>query len=109
MFVHLIPNNHMTVNHSLMNVNLACTGIFQLFMKPVTQSIAFHFMLKEPTSGLDSSTAYSIMKSIKQFAEMYNKTVIVSIHQPSSQVYRMFDSLLLLSDGKVLNFYCLVN
>ncbi|XP_045203563.2 uncharacterized protein LOC123556708 isoform X2 [Mercenaria mercenaria] len=59
-------------------------------------------LLDEPTSGLDSSMALQIVRQLKALASEYNKTVIVTIHQPSSQVYHMFDSLLLLSQGKVV-------
>ncbi|KAK6192207.1 hypothetical protein SNE40_003719 [Patella caerulea] len=61
-------------------------------------------LLDEPTSGLDSSTAYSLMVQVKRYAEMYNKAVIVTIHQPSSQIFHMFNTLLLLADGHVSYF-----
>jgi len=57
--------------------------------------------LQEPTSGLDSSTAHSLMIQLKSYATHYNKTIISTIHQPSSQVYHMFSTLLLLMDGHV--------
>ena len=59
------------------------------------------YNFQEPTSGLDSSTALSLMKQIKQLSSDNNKMVILTIHQPSSQIYRMFDSLLLLAGGQV--------
>ena len=52
----------------------------------------------EPTSGLDSASAFYIMKLIKQFADQ-GRTIICSIHQPSSQIFNMLDKILLLSHG----------
>ncbi|XP_078062233.1 uncharacterized protein LOC144488081 [Mustelus asterias] len=58
-------------------------------------------LLDEPTSGLDSSTAYSLCSTLKSYVEKHRKTVVSSIHQPSSQIYHMFDKLLLMSDGEI--------
>ena len=56
--------------------------------------------LDEPTSGLDSYTALILMKLILlQVSE--GKTVISTIHQPSSDIFHLFDKLLLLTDGQV--------
>jgi len=44
----------------------------------------------EPTSGLDSFMAENVVTSLKKLAAR-GKTVICTIHQPSSQVYAMFD------------------
>jgi len=41
---------------------------------------------------------------LKQFAKDSGKTVVTSIHQPSSQIFNMFDKLLLLCDGKMAYF-----
>lgn len=60
--------------------------------------------LDEPTSGLDSSTAYSLMMLLKQFTEQSRKAVVVTIHQPSSQIYHMFTHLLLLANGHIAYF-----
>ncbi|KAL1569262.1 ABC transporter G member 14 [Salvia divinorum] len=55
-------------------------------------------LLDEPTSGLDSTAAHRIMKTLKGLASG-GRTVITTIHQPSSRLYYMFDKVVLLSDG----------
>lgn len=60
-------------------------------------------ILDEPTSGLDSTAAHRLMTTLSSLAEK-GKTVVTSIHQPSSRVYQMFDSVLVLSEGSCLYF-----
>ena len=55
-------------------------------------------LLDEPTSGLDSTAAHRIIKTLKGLASG-GRTVITTIHQPSSRLYYMFDKVVLLSDG----------
>ncbi|KAI9360404.1 hypothetical protein DFJ73DRAFT_79391 [Zopfochytrium polystomum] len=61
-------------------------------------------VLDEPTSGLDSFNAYSVIKTLTRLAHENGKTVIFTIHQPRSDVYNLFDEVLLLSGGTAL--YC---
>ncbi|KAG6540947.1 hypothetical protein Mapa_017668 [Marchantia paleacea] len=60
-------------------------------------------LLDEPTSGLDSTTALSMVRTLRNLAHG-GKTIISTIHQPSSVIYHMFDKVLLLSDGQPM-FY----
>ncbi|KAM1741115.1 hypothetical protein ACFX12_011281 [Malus domestica] len=55
-------------------------------------------LLDEPTSGLDSTTAQRIIVTLQRLARG-GRTVITTIHQPSSRLYRMFDKVMVLSDG----------
>ncbi|XP_044505225.1 ABC transporter G family member 14-like [Mangifera indica] len=55
-------------------------------------------LLDEPTSGLDSTTAQRILTTIKRLASG-GRTIITTIHQPSSRLYHMFDKVVLLSEG----------
>lgn len=59
-------------------------------------------LLDEPTSGLDSTSAVSLLKLLQSFASENGKTVITTIHQPSSAVFRSFDRLMMLSEGRVV-------
>jgi ABC-type multidrug transport system ATPase subunit len=52
--------------------------------------------LDEPTTGLDSFTATSVVETLKDLT-MGGRTVICTIHQPNSDIYDMFDRLMLLA------------
>ena len=71
----------------------------------------------EPTSGLDSYMAQNIVQVINWFNTPTNvpgtdsiqvlgnlasrrKTIICTIHQPSSEVFAMFDRILLMAEGR---------
>ncbi|KAB2091430.1 hypothetical protein ES319_A03G190300v1 [Gossypium barbadense] len=62
--------------------------------------------LDEPTSGLDSAGSYHVMRSIASLnrRDGVRRTIIASIHQPSSEVFQLFHSLFLLSAGKTVYF-----
>ena len=52
----------------------------------------------EPTSGLSSNDAENVMDLLKQLS-LSGKLIFVVIHQPSSDIYKLFDQLLLLDTG----------
>ncbi|OQR89638.1 ATP-binding Cassette (ABC) Superfamily, partial [Achlya hypogyna] len=60
--------------------------------------------LDEPTSGLDARSAKIIMSGIRKIAST-GRTVVCTIHQPSTEVFEMFDSLLLLKRGGETVFF----
>ncbi|KAL8245312.1 hypothetical protein R6Q59_011570 [Mikania micrantha] len=60
--------------------------------------------LDEPTSGLDSTTALRIIELLQDIAEA-EKTVITTIHQPSSRLFHKFDKLILLGRGGRLLYF----
>mmetsp|Transcript_3766 Transcript_3766/g.8971 ORF Transcript_3766/g.8971 Transcript_3766/m.8971 type:complete len:368 (-) Transcript_3766:981-2084(-) len=55
--------------------------------------------LDEPTSGLDAASSYHLVRLMNSMAKN-NRTIITTIHQPSSEVFEMLDELLLLSGGR---------
>ncbi|TKS68340.1 ATP-binding cassette sub-family G member 2 [Collichthys lucidus] len=57
--------------------------------------------LDEPTTGLDASTANSVLLLLKRMAS-HGRTIIMSIHQPRYSIYRLFDTLTLLVSGKMV-------
>ncbi|KAL5706130.1 hypothetical protein ACHQM5_024338 [Ranunculus cassubicifolius] len=61
----------------------------------------FVLFLDEPTSGLDSTTALTIVQMLHDIAED-GKTVVTTIHQPSSRLFHKFDKLILLGKGSLL-------
>ncbi|XP_028805774.1 ABC transporter G family member 25 [Neltuma alba] len=62
-------------------------------------------ILDEPTSGLDSTAAHRLVTTLTTVvAQQKGKTVVASMHQPSSRVFQMFDKILVLSEGQCLYF-----
>ncbi|VVA92665.1 unnamed protein product [Arabis nemorensis] len=59
-------------------------------------------LLDEPTSGLDSKSAFDVVQILKSIATSRQRTVILSIHQPSFKILSLIDCMLLLSKGTVV-------
>ncbi|RKP27887.1 LOW QUALITY PROTEIN: hypothetical protein SYNPS1DRAFT_32331 [Syncephalis pseudoplumigaleata] len=55
--------------------------------------------LDEPTSGLDAYNAHNVVECLRTLARDYRRTIVFTIHQPRSDIYAMFDRLVLLADG----------
>ncbi|ESQ52363.1 hypothetical protein EUTSA_v10016141mg [Eutrema salsugineum] len=58
--------------------------------------------MDEITNGLDSSTAFQIVKSLQQLAHITNATVFVSLLQPAPESYDLFDDIVLMAEGKIV-------
>jgi ABC-type multidrug transport system ATPase subunit len=58
----------------------------------------------EPTSGLSSRDSENIMDLLKELA-LKGKLVFVVIHQPSSDIFKMFDKLMILDVGGFPIYY----
>ncbi|KAJ0389969.1 hypothetical protein P43SY_010769 [Pythium insidiosum] len=60
--------------------------------------------LDEPTSGLDARSAKAIMEGVRKVADT-GRTILCTIHQPSTEVFLLFDSVLLLKRGGETVFF----
>ena len=60
-------------------------------------------LLDEPLTGLDSSRAYSVLSALRDKAICGTYGILLSIHQPTSSIWALFDRLLLLAPrGRVV-------
>ena len=60
--------------------------------------------LDEPTSGLSSRDSENVMDLLRELT-LKGNLVFVVIHQPSSDLYKMFDRVLILDEGGKMVFY----
>ncbi|KAK4357468.1 hypothetical protein RND71_023078 [Anisodus tanguticus] len=54
------------------------------------------------STGLDSSTAFQIVNSIRQSIHILQGTTMISLLQPAPETYDLFDDIVLLSDGQIV-------
>ncbi|KAH8674176.1 P-loop containing nucleoside triphosphate hydrolase protein [Xylariales sp. PMI_506] len=54
--------------------------------------------LDEPTTGLDATSAYQIIRTLKVLAQE-GRTIITTLHQPRSEIWDCFDDIIVLSKG----------
>ncbi|KAB2069405.1 hypothetical protein ES319_A08G093800v1 [Gossypium barbadense] len=58
--------------------------------------------MDEISTGLDSSTTFQIVNSLRQSIHILNGTALISLLQPSPETYQLFDDVILLSDGQIV-------
>ncbi|CAI8614404.1 unnamed protein product [Vicia faba] len=58
--------------------------------------------MDEISTGLDSSTTYQIVNSMKQYVHIMNGTTVISLLQPPPETYDLFDDIILLSDSHII-------
>ncbi|XP_072121065.1 ATP-binding cassette sub-family G member 5 [Mobula birostris] len=58
-------------------------------------------LLDEPTTGLDSMTSNQIIHLLSELAHK-NRIVILSIHQPRSELFKLFDRIAIMSCGELV-------
>lgn len=59
-------------------------------------------LMDEISTGLDSATAYAVVKTFRDVAHGLERTFVISLLQPAPEVVALFDDLLLLTDGVVI-------
>lgn len=58
--------------------------------------------MDEITNGLDSSTAFQIVTSLKQLVHITDATLLVSLLQPAPETYDLFDDIIIMAEGKIV-------
>ncbi|ETI56189.1 hypothetical protein F443_01230 [Phytophthora nicotianae P1569] len=62
----------------------------------------FVLMMDEISTGLDSAATFDIISTQRSLAKTFHKTIVISLLQPSPEVFELFDDVLLLNDGYVM-------
>ncbi|CAI9270844.1 unnamed protein product [Lactuca saligna] len=60
------------------------------------------FFMDEISTGLDSSTTYHIIKLLKQIVNIMDLTMVISLLQPDPETYKLFDDVILMSEGQIV-------
>ncbi|RYR03043.1 hypothetical protein Ahy_B06g081876 isoform C [Arachis hypogaea] len=58
--------------------------------------------MDEISTGLDSSTTFRVVNSVKHLIHSLKGTAVVSLLQPAPETYNLFDDIILLSDGHIV-------
>ena len=57
------------------------------------------YMMDEISTGLDSSTTFQIIQSLRHLAHLQRATVCVALLQPAPEVFDLFDDIMVLAEG----------
>ena len=58
--------------------------------------------LDEPTTGLDSTTAQSLIETLQGIAKKTDMTIILTIHQPRASILSFFTRIMFMSQGQLI-------
>ncbi|CAK8544872.1 unnamed protein product [Lathyrus sativus] len=58
--------------------------------------------MDEISTGLDSSTTFQMINSLRQSIHILNGTALISLLQPTPETYELFDNIILLSEGQIV-------
>uniref|UniRef100_A0A453NPV2 ABC transporter domain-containing protein n=1 Tax=Aegilops tauschii subsp. strangulata TaxID=200361 RepID=A0A453NPV2_AEGTS len=58
--------------------------------------------MDEISTGLDSSTTYQIINSLRQSVHILGGTALIALLQPAPETYELFDDIVLLTEGKIV-------
>jgi ABC-type multidrug transport system ATPase subunit len=58
--------------------------------------------MDEISTGLDSSTTYQIINSLRQSVHILGGTALIALLQPAPETYELFDDIVLLSEGQIV-------
>ncbi|XP_073017623.1 pleiotropic drug resistance protein 1-like [Primulina eburnea] len=58
--------------------------------------------MDEISTGLDSSTTFQVVNSIRQSIHILKGTALISLLQPEPETYDLFDDIILMSEGQII-------
>ncbi|GMF24636.1 unnamed protein product [Phytophthora fragariaefolia] len=59
-------------------------------------------MMDEISTGLDSAATFDIISLQRSIAKKFHKTLVISLLQPSPEVFALFDNVVLINEGRIL-------
>ncbi|EEY63621.1 ATP-binding Cassette (ABC) Superfamily [Phytophthora infestans T30-4] len=81
-----------------------CQNTIKLAMECCVMEFGMKYMtlMDEISTGLDSATTFDIITTQRSIAKTLGKTVVISLLQPSPEVFELFDNVLILNAGEVM-------